>query len=93
MAALNYVAVVRAAGEAPSEAFLAMIKTSLTAKGSNQSSSMYRDLLGGGRVEADQIVGDMIRRGQEHGVATPLLAAAYAHLCVYQSRLQGAAPR
>jgi 2-dehydropantoate 2-reductase len=47
---------------------------------------MFRDLLEGSPIEADQIVGDLIARGQTAGVATPLLSAAYAHMSVYQQR-------
>lgn len=59
----------------------------LTAKGSPQTSSMYRDLQKGGTIEADQIIGDLLARGRSKGVATPLLAALYTNLCVYQDRL------
>ena len=62
-------------------------RTALTAPGSTQSPSMYRDLREGRPIEADQIVGDLLGRGGKAGVATPLLAAAYAHMCVYQQRL------
>ncbi len=75
------------AGFAPSEIFLNEIKTSLTAKGSKQTSSMYRDLQKGSSIEADQIIGDLLERGRKAELSTPLLAAAYAHLCVYQMRL------
>ena len=33
------------------------------------------------------IVGDLLTRGDKAGVTTPLLAAAYAHMCVYQQQL------
>lgn len=59
----------------------------LTTKGSPLTSSMYRDLQKGYTIEADQIIGDLLARGQKKGVATPLLAALYTHLCVYQNRL------
>ncbi len=48
---------------------------------------MYRDLERGGSIEADQIVGDLIARGHEAGVSTPLLSAAYTNLCVYQQQV------
>jgi 2-dehydropantoate 2-reductase len=38
-------------------------------------------------IEANQIVGDLLVRGGRAGVATPLLAAAYTHLSVYQNRI------
>jgi 2-dehydropantoate 2-reductase len=51
------------------------------------TSSMYRNLRGGGAVEADQIVGDLLERGRAHGVAMPLLQAAFVNLQVYQGTL------
>ena len=38
------------------------------------------------RLEADHIVGDLIRRAQRFGVDVPLMRAAYAHLQVYEAR-------
>ena len=81
------VAVATALGHPPSPASWQEVRTMLTAKASPATSSMYRDLIAGGRIEADQIVGDLLARGAQAGVATPLLAAAYAHLSVYQNRL------
>jgi 2-dehydropantoate 2-reductase len=79
--------VVRTVGRAPSDKFLAVATQQMTAKGSAAASSMYRDLVQGNRIEADQIIGDLLRRAGEAGLATPLLAAAYAHLSVYQNRI------
>ncbi len=79
--------IVKAADITPDPNFLAEIFASLTAEASPLTSSMYRDLQQGGPIEADQIVGDLLARGQAHGVETPLLAAAYTNLCVYQDRL------
>lgn len=81
------VSVVEAVGKAPSPAFVANTRAQMTAAGSNQTSSMYRDLQGGGAIEADQIIGDLLARGRSAGLATPLLATAYAHLSVYQNRV------
>lgn len=81
------VAVVRTVGESPSEAFLAEAQRLLTLRGSPQTSSMYRDLIGGHPVEAEQIIGDLLQRGQQTGLDTPLLQAAYVHLSVYQQGL------
>ncbi|MGB8278933.1 MAG: 2-dehydropantoate 2-reductase [Methylovirgula sp.] len=80
-------AIVKAVGAAPSEKLLAEISGSLTAKGSPLTSSMYRDLQKGSPIEANQIIGDLLARGRQVGVQTPLLAAAYAHLAIYQNRL------
>ena len=83
-------AVASAAGFAPSAAALEFIAGVLTAPGSPMTSSMYRDLTSGGRVEADQILGDLRARARQAGIATPLVSAAYIQLDVYQRR-RGAA--
>jgi 2-dehydropantoate 2-reductase len=54
------------------------------------TSSMYRDLLKGAPIEADQIIGDLLARGARAGVATPMIAAVYANLSIYQARLRPA---
>ncbi|WP_124983129.1 2-dehydropantoate 2-reductase [Ralstonia solanacearum] len=59
----------------------------LTKAGSPMTASMLRDLEGDGRVEADHIVGDMLRRGRAAGADVWLLRVAYAHLQAYQQRL------
>ncbi len=74
-------------GEKPSDSFLAATKAQLTEAGSSLTSSMYRDLLQNRPVEAEQIVGDLLARAGRAGLAAPLLAAAFAHLSVYQNRL------
>jgi 2-dehydropantoate 2-reductase len=81
------VSVVTAVGVRPCDRFLAETKTQFTTKGSAQASSMYRDLQKGAPVEADQILGDLVARAQKADIATPLIAAAYTHLSVYQNKL------
>lgn len=81
------VSVVNAVGVKPCDRFLAETKTQFTTKGSPQASSMYRDLQKGAPVEADQILGDLVARAQKADIATPLIAAAYTHLSVYQNKL------
>jgi 2-dehydropantoate 2-reductase len=44
---------------------------------------MYRDLQKGRRVEVDEIIGDLVRRGRDVGIDCPLLIAAQTHLAVY----------
>ena len=84
-------AVVRAVGVAPGEPFLAATRAMMTQQGSPFTTSMYRDLEKGRPVEVEQILGDLLARAQTAGVATPLLAAATAHLRVYQNRVAKAA--
>ncbi|WP_375461610.1 2-dehydropantoate 2-reductase [uncultured Enterovirga sp.] len=79
-------AVASASGHPCSEAYLAQIGKTLTTPGSPQASSMYRDLQAGNPVEADQIVGDLLARARGFGQPTPLLAAAYVSLSVYDRR-------
>jgi 2-dehydropantoate 2-reductase len=80
------VAVVTAAGVPPDATFLSDTRTMLTANGSTMTSSMYRDLQKGAPIEAEQIVGDMLARARYVRIATPLIDAAYTHLCIYQNR-------
>ena len=81
------VAVVEAVGVGPSPEFMAAAKTVLTAPGSTLTSSMYRDLLKGAPIEADQIIGDLVERASAAHIETPLLRAIHTHLCVYQRRI------
>ena len=80
-------AVATACGYKPSEKVLSRHAVAMTAPGSSLTSSMYRDLRKGAPVEADHILGDFIERGSAHGVATPLLKAAFVNLRVYQDSL------
>jgi len=79
-------AVVDCVGVSPSEAFLSGATSLLTASGSKQTSSMYRDLERGDLIEADQIIGDLLARARKANIATPLLAIAYTQLSIYQNR-------
>jgi 2-dehydropantoate 2-reductase len=76
-----------ACGQPPTEDFITRSRAAMTRVGSPIASSMYRDLMAGNNVEADQILGDLLERAHALGVATPLLATAYTHLKVYQARL------
>jgi 2-dehydropantoate 2-reductase len=78
--------VAAAAGQPMSDAFLADAEPRLTAAGSGFTSSMYRDLERGQRIEAEQIIGDLLAHGRHLGVATPLLEAVWAQLQVYLNR-------
>jgi 2-dehydropantoate 2-reductase len=80
-------AVATACGHKPSEALLSRHAAAMTAPGSQLTSSMYRDLRKGAPVEVDHILGDLIERGSAHGVATPLLKAAFVNLRVYHDWL------
>jgi 2-dehydropantoate 2-reductase len=76
------VSVATAAGYAPRAPALERIRTTLTDPDSNLTSSLYRDLQSGAKLEADAIIGDMCVRGEAAGVKLPLLSAAYAQLSI-----------
>lgn len=78
------VAVIGAASRPLSEPFKARVLALLTDRGSSLTASMYRDMQGGYPVEADQIIGDLVVRATEEGIATPLLSAALTRLKVYE---------
>lgn len=52
------------------------------------TSSMYRDLMQGYDIEAEQIIGDLVQRAERHQLATPLLNAVWVNLQVYQLQRQ-----
>lgn len=83
------VAAIAAAWGALSAPFKAQVLSLLTDRGSSLTSSMYRDMKGGYRVEADQIIGDLVMRGAEKGIATPLLSAVLTRLKVYEQQQVG----
>ena len=61
----------------------------LTAPGSTFAASMLRDIERGAPIEADHVVGDLLRRGGGARFGDyPLLRIAYAHLKAYEARRQ-----
>jgi 2-dehydropantoate 2-reductase len=54
----------------------------LTAVGSPLTASMLRDIENGAPVEADHIIGDLLRRGRD----LSLLPIVYTHLMAYEAR-------
>lgn len=73
-------------GFAPSPASLQRSRAMLTASGSGLTASMLRDVERGAQTEADQILGDLLRRRREPATSPSLLAIAYAHLRAYEAR-------
>lgn len=59
----------------------------LTQSASPLKASMLRDLEAGQRVEAMQIVGDLLHRALRAGQDAPRLAAAWSHLQAYEAGL------
>jgi 2-dehydropantoate 2-reductase len=75
-----------AEGCPPSDTVVGAIKAGLTQKGSKAVASILGDIEKGGAVEARSIVGDMLARARQHGIAAPNLRFAYAHLQTYEAR-------
>jgi 2-dehydropantoate 2-reductase len=81
-------AVTAACGFPPSQPILEDIRKRAATKGSNLTSSMYRDLQKGAPVEVDAILGDLLDHGRSHNVDTPLLQAGCVRLRIYQNSRQ-----
>ena len=81
-------AVAAAAGFIPDAQALQFIVRTLTAASSPLTSSMYRDLVAGERVEADQILGDLRARAlrADPAIPVPLVSAAFVQLNIHQRR-------
>ena len=56
----------------------------LTTAGSRHTASMLRDIERSPPIEADRVIGDLLRRGGED--TSPLLRIAYAHRKTYEAR-------
>jgi 2-dehydropantoate 2-reductase len=84
-------AIAAAAGFAPRAAVLECARVNLSTAGSPLTASMLRDLEAGGRIEGEQVLGDLLRRAPP-GVATPVLEAAHFHIKAYEARRNRTAP-
>jgi 2-dehydropantoate 2-reductase len=78
-------AIAAANGFPPREGSTKAALALLTAPGSAFTASMLRDIEQGSRIEADHIVGDLLRRAAKAPPA-PLLSTAFAHLRAYEAR-------
>jgi 2-dehydropantoate 2-reductase len=78
--------IAKAAGHAPREAFFTRTTGMLTTEGSPLTASMFRDIKAGAKVEADQIIGDLITRAEAAKLPVPKLRTIYTHLKAYESR-------
>lgn len=82
-------AIAAGAGFTPRAAFLDRARAALTAKDSTLTASMLRDLESNAPVEADHVLGDLLRRrkGSAASRAEPSpLSIAYTHLTAYETR-------
>jgi 2-dehydropantoate 2-reductase len=58
----------------------------VTTPGSLMTASMFKDIERKSPIEADHILGDLLRRGGEGSSPVSLLRVAYAHLKAYEAR-------
>jgi 2-dehydropantoate 2-reductase len=82
-------AIAEEAGHSPRSALLERARAALTAAGSPLTASMLRDVEANAPVEADHIVGDLLRRRSSvHSNRSKgsRLATAYTHLKAYEAR-------
>lgn len=79
-------AIAEKTGFPPRPAFLDHVRATMTAKGSDLTASMLRDMERGSAIEADHILGDLIRRAGDVSAPCSLLRLAYAHLKAYEAR-------
>jgi len=77
-------AIAAAQGFPPREAWLERGRGMLTEPGSPLMASMLRDLERGAPIEADHVIGDLLRRAES--IACPLLRVVHAHLKAYEAR-------
>jgi 2-dehydropantoate 2-reductase len=79
-------AVAASHGFQPREVWLERGRGMLTLPGSSLTASMLRDLERGAPIEADHVIGDLLRRGDPRPGAQPVLRIVYAHLKAYEAR-------
>jgi 2-dehydropantoate 2-reductase len=78
------ISVATAHGHAPRASFFEQKLPLLTTDGSTLTASMFRDVAAGLRVEADNIIGDLVARAHAASTAVPMLRVAYTHLKTYE---------
>jgi len=85
------VSIARAHGCNPAENFVKSMSARLSDPASTLAASMCRDVERGNNVEADQIIGNLLEKGQEKNVATPILEIAYCNVKAYEQRREATA--
>jgi 2-dehydropantoate 2-reductase len=79
------VTAVEACSRPLADSFKSQVIALLTNTSSNLTASMYRDMKAGSRIEADQIIGDLVTRAAAKGIATPLLSTVLVRLRIYEN--------
>lgn len=87
-------AVAAACGFPPRPSFADSWLEMMTRPGSPMKASMLRDIERGGPTEGEHVLGDLVSRARDRGVATPLLGLACVHVATYEAvRTREAAAR
>ena len=76
------------AGFAPSAGFLDEYRALLSDRQSLHTASMLRDMENEGPIEADHILGFLLRKARKHGVDDRLLRVIYVNAKAYEQRRQ-----
>ncbi len=73
----------------PPPAAIQRFQTMLTQKGSPLTASLMRDMAKGGKIEADHIIGDLLKRGKERAPAVefPKLSMAWLAMKAYETMM------
>ena len=79
------VAIATASGFPPRAAALDRVQATMSDRRAPTTSSLYRDLLAGNRLEAEHIIGDLVRRAELLGLTVPLLQLVRTNLAVYEA--------
>jgi 2-dehydropantoate 2-reductase len=79
-------AIAAAQGFPPRLEFLERVRPMFTAPASSLTASMLRDIERGAPIEADHILGNLLRRGGVNRDAGSLLNIAFRHVKAYEAR-------
>ena len=79
-------AIAGANGHQPSDAFMRAWEQTFSQQDSLYATSMLRDIERGGRTEVEHILGFMLKKAREAGIACCTLQLAYTHIKAYEQR-------
>jgi 2-dehydropantoate 2-reductase len=79
-------AIAASQGHPPRPAAVERGRAMVTTRGSMLTASMMKDIERGAPIEGEQIIGDLLARGNAAGVKSPLLRVVHAHLKSYEVR-------
>jgi 2-dehydropantoate 2-reductase len=74
-------------GHRPSDAFTRAWEQTFSQRDSLYATSMLRDIERGGRTEVEHILGFMLKKAREAGIACHTLQLAYTHIKAHEQRL------